>query len=440
LRRLQNSVTTLAQTLLAGDRAAAARLATGLLKPLPNNFVERPWGGVAIRAHKNLCALPAQVESAGQGLGEVFEISACRSDAEARAHPSRLRLTDGSEIPLDRLLERHGELLLGREFTQRYGACFPLLPKTLDIKELLSVQGHPPGHAEAYVIIDAAPGATIRLGFERDVAAAELAAQLRDGRRLQRQLLAALPQGLDQLRLQRVLAPWLAARARASAELRVDLERLVAPSTLRWSAAEPLAARLRDRYWEVLELMNACEVSAGQILYNATPARLLAPHAAPTAEVHALGNPEGHEILLLEVRRPGPTLRAWDNARFPLREIDIDGTLAALNLRRTEPAEFVVEPCAVPGRPGVFRTVESTHFRLETLRLAPHSTIEVDGEPPHSLHAIDGVAVIERAQGEGLGTLERGESAIVAAGVGAYRLGAGAASAELVKVNLPERG
>jgi mannose-6-phosphate isomerase class I len=433
-------VTTLAETLLAGDRAAATRLATGLLKPLSNNFVERPWGGVAIRSHKNLCPLPAQADIAGQGLGEVFEISACRADAEAHAHPSRLRLADGSEISLEVLLERHAEILLGREFTRRYGACFPLLPKTLDIKELLSVQGHPAGHTEAYIIIDAAPSATIRLGFNRDVAAEELAARLREGRQLQRQLLASLPQGSDERRLQRVLAPWLAARARQSAELRIELETLAAPSALRWSRAEPLLERLKARYWEVLELMNTCEVSAGQIIYNATPPRLLAPEAAPAAEIHALGNPEGHEILMLEVRRPGPTLRAWDNARFPLREIDIEAALAALNLRRTEPAEFMIEPCAVSGRSGVFRTVESAYFRLETLRLASQGTIDIGGEPPHSLHVIDGAAMLERVSGETLGTLRRGESAIVAAGVGAYRLSTGVASAEIIKVNLPEGG
>ena len=45
------------------------------------------------------------------------------------------------------------------------------------------------------------------------------------------------------------------------------------------------------------------------------------------AEVHALGNPEGREILALEIRRPGPTFRAWDNVRFPVRDVDVDAAL-----------------------------------------------------------------------------------------------------------------
>ena len=47
-----------AQALLHGDRAAAARLATGLLQPLNNNFVERPWGGFALHELKG-GAVPA---------------------------------------------------------------------------------------------------------------------------------------------------------------------------------------------------------------------------------------------------------------------------------------------------------------------------------------------------------------------------------------------
>ena len=40
------------------------------------------------------------------------------------------------------------------------------------------MQAHPPGGTEVYVIVAVDPGATIRLGFSKDVDAKKLAAQL----------------------------------------------------------------------------------------------------------------------------------------------------------------------------------------------------------------------------------------------------------------------
>ena len=159
----------LAERLLHGDAALASALGAELIAPRRDNFVERPWGGTGMRRFKRLCELPAQLEVTGLGLGEAFEIAAYDADPEAASYPSKVRLTDGSEITLPRLLAMHGETLLGREFVARHGARFPLLPKTLDIHELLSVQGHPEGCTEVYIIIEAEPGATIRVGFATDV-------------------------------------------------------------------------------------------------------------------------------------------------------------------------------------------------------------------------------------------------------------------------------
>src|SRR5690606_20428701 len=100
------------------------------------------------------------------------------ADVEAAQYPSIVPLADGTEVPLPRLLERHAEALLGADFVRRYGRRWPLLPKTLDVAELLSVQGHPPGNTEVYVVMDAEPGATIRLGFAVDVDAGALERKL----------------------------------------------------------------------------------------------------------------------------------------------------------------------------------------------------------------------------------------------------------------------
>jgi hypothetical protein len=53
------------------------------------------------------------------------------------------------------------------------------------------------------------------------------------------------------------------------------------------------------------------------------------------------------------------------------------------------------------------------------------------------LHVLAGRVGVTRVDGEPLGTLERGESALVPAHVGAYRLSADGDPATLVKVDLP---
>ncbi len=428
------SIRTEAQTLLDGDRDALAHVASRLLIPLKNNFVERPWGGTRIREFKRLAPLPDQREATGMGLGEAFEIAAYDEDSEARQYPSRLRFGDGSEITLARLLAGRAEELLGSEFAERFGPCVPILPKTLNIKELLSIQGHPEGHTEAYIVIEAEPGATIRLGFRQDMDPDRLKKELVEGRRQQETVLSLLGEAQDPGEFQLLVAPWLARR---------DLGVEAISSSLR--RADPhrdeisrLLAALKDLYWRVLDSMHAIPVSAGQVIYNANPARIVAATGrSPSAEVHALGNPEGKEILALEIRRPGPTFRAWDNVRFPIREVDVDAAIDALNLKGTEVDDYLVVPTPVAGRTGVLRSVDSASFRIEHLRPVPSGPVDVPAEPPHCLHTIQGRARFLSRGGSPIGDLDRGESAVVPIGVGTYRVESAGADTEVIKVSLP---
>ena len=204
----------------------------------------------------------------------------------------------------------------------------------------------------------------------------------------------------------------------------------------RWGAVEALLVTLRDVYWSALDAMNAIPVKAGDVLYNANPPRVVAASGKPaSAEVHALGNPEGRGVFALEIRRPGPTFRAWDNVRFPLRDIDVDATLEALNLTATAPAEFFCEP--KPVRPGVRRSVDCEYFRLEHLDPTAGLAVDVPASAPHSLHALAGRVRVQSVAGVELGALERGESALVPVDVGAYRVVADGMPAALVKVDLP---
>jgi mannose-6-phosphate isomerase class I len=185
----------------------------------------------------------------------------------------------------------------------------------------------------------------------------------------------------------------------------------------------------------VLDSLNAIPVKAGDIINNANPPRITSASGAPSsAEVHALGNPEGRGVFALEIRRPGPTFRAWDNVRFPLRNLDIESALDAVNLSATRPEDFVVEPKAV--RPGVRRSVDCEYFRVEHLEPTPRLGVESPALAAHCLHGIAGRVSVRSADGRALGTLERGESALVPAGVGAYRIEADAPAA-VVKVTLP---
>jgi mannose-6-phosphate isomerase class I len=408
-----------------------AGLDRGLIRPERDNLVGRPWGGSSLERFKRL----PPGSTAGGPFGEAFEISACDSDPEARQFPSRIRLADGSLRSLPGLLAEHGAELLGAAFFRRHGACFPLLPKTLSVRELLSVQGHPEGNTEVYVIIDAEPGATLRLGFRRDVDASELGSRLERGLKRQRELLDLLGTGVDPNALQSVVRPWFADRTADPHALESWLAGRGAASRTREQAHEQLA-QLKSLYWEVLDALNEIPVQPGQVIYNATPERLRGGRLA-SAEVHALGNPEGREILALEIRRPGPTFRAWDNVRFPRRDVDVSAALGALNLRATRPEEFIVERMPVPGRPGVAVSVDCESFRIEHLRPERDKPVAAPAAGPHTLHCIAGSARVVDAQGRPLGFLEQGESALVPVNVGAYRATTESA-AELVRVTLPE--
>jgi hypothetical protein len=121
--------------------------------------------------------------------------------------------------------------------------------------------------------------------------------------------------------------------------------------------------------------------------------------------------------------------------RFPLRNVDVDSAIAALNLKRTTAADFITEPRAVPGRPGVFRSVDSEYFRVEHLRPTRGVPVAVPRELPHSLHVLAGEVTVATEGGRNVGALARGESALVPIGVGAYVIRT-ETSADVVKASV----
>ena len=126
---------TIADRLLEGDRAVAAKLATGLLKPRRDNLVERPWGGARLCEFKGLTGAPVRRRPHRSASRSSYRPTTATT--RRGCIPSVLVLADGSTITLPALLAVHAETLLGDDFVQRYGRRFPLLPKLLDVAELL---------------------------------------------------------------------------------------------------------------------------------------------------------------------------------------------------------------------------------------------------------------------------------------------------------------
>ena len=415
---------------------ADRQLAGRILKPAPNNFVERPWGGTRLREFKTLCPLPDQIELTGSGIGESFEIAAFDADEEAARYPSRVRTTAGW-MPLTQLVRDHGETLLGERWISRYGRSIPLLPKFLNVRELLSVQGHPPGHTEAYIVISADPGATIRLGFRRDIKAADFHRTLEAGLQAQRDLVALLGEDSPWFAVQRLLAQWFSDRGKESADMLASLSETCqnAMTGRAGVRVRNLLEALKVTYWFVLDSMNEVPLEPGQVIHNTNPQRIVDLHSRqPAAEVHALGNPLKREFVMLEIRRPGPTLRAWDNVRFPLRDVDIGAALKVLNLQATAAEEFTCSRAPLETERHSL-SVESPYFRIEHVDLSGGDSVSLGSDRAHCLHMLAGSADLETD--EGLVELRAGESAFVPFGVGSFRATASAQGMQLVRVFLP---
>jgi mannose-6-phosphate isomerase len=104
------------------------------------------------------------------------------------------RVMGAPAVTLAELLSREPSLL-GEASLRRYGEKLPLLSKLIDAAERLSIQVHPDdayarsaeaatghfGKAEAWLILEAEPGASIVWGFAREVDKAELRSRVERG-------------------------------------------------------------------------------------------------------------------------------------------------------------------------------------------------------------------------------------------------------------------
>ncbi|MCU0663362.1 MAG: hypothetical protein MUC50_13680 [Myxococcota bacterium] len=400
-------------------------LACSALIPILPRLVERPWGGMGLPAYKGVEDSPK-----GARYGEAFEVSAWDEDPETAALPSVVLLPDGSNCPLTMLLDKRGEAILGKRLNAAHGSRIPLLPKVLCVKELLSVQAHPPQRPEVYIVLDAEPGATLRLGWKRDVDAHDLGAKLEKGRELQERLLRLVSPKLNEAELGRLVSQ----RLGSGIEVRELCNDLLSAfgETGREAEIEVGVGGLRELYWQMLGLLSEVPVRKGQVIYNAaTRGDLL----FPDAEVHALGNPQGRELLCLEVRLPGTTYRAWDNCRFPMRPVHVAQALSSMPLVARKPESFLVEPQPLPGYPGVSRCVENGLFVVDRIEVEGVPRLVPNGFRLRTLHGVAGHVLVRGQDGKLMGELRAGQCALSPASLG--ELVFEGARASVIQISLP---
>ena len=125
---------------------------------------ERIWGGQKLLAKKS-----ARVDKS-KPYGESWDISCVKGDLSVAANG----MLKGNN--LQELIEVYMGDLVGEKIFEKFGLEFPLLIKTLDCNDVLSVQVHPDdalaaerhnsfGKTEMWFVTACEPGATIYIGF-----------------------------------------------------------------------------------------------------------------------------------------------------------------------------------------------------------------------------------------------------------------------------------
>lgn len=125
------------------------------------------WGGDKIAPFKG-------IKCDCENIGESWEISG------VPGHESLVSEGPDKGMTLPQLVDKYGELLMGKRVIERYGDTFPLLIKLIDAKKDLSVQVHPDdtlaekrhhslGKTEMWYIVDAGPGAKIYAGLSEKI-------------------------------------------------------------------------------------------------------------------------------------------------------------------------------------------------------------------------------------------------------------------------------
>lgn len=130
---------------------------------------ERLWGGRELLA-KTKAGKAAKIDPQ-KAYGESWELSAVAGNVSVVSNGFLKRNT------LEEIIEVYMGSLIGDRIYDRYGLTFPLLIKSLDCNDVLSVQVHPDdglaaerhnsyGKTEMWYVVDCAEGAALYVGFK----------------------------------------------------------------------------------------------------------------------------------------------------------------------------------------------------------------------------------------------------------------------------------
>ena len=132
---------------------------------------ERIWGGSILAEKKGKAA--GRIDR-GKKYGESWDLSCVKGDISSVASG----MLKGNN--LEELIEVYMGDLVGEKVFEEYGLEFPLLIKTLDCNDVLSVQVHPDdelaaerhnslGKTEMWYVTSCEEGAAIYIGFNREI-------------------------------------------------------------------------------------------------------------------------------------------------------------------------------------------------------------------------------------------------------------------------------
>lgn len=132
---------------------------------------ERLWGGKELLA--KVKAGKVKNINPEKPYGESWELSAVKGDISVVANGMLKRNN------LEEIIEVYMGNLIGDKVYEKYGLTFPLLIKSLDCHDVLSVQVHPDdelaaerhdsyGKTEMWYVVAAEPGASLYVGFKEN--------------------------------------------------------------------------------------------------------------------------------------------------------------------------------------------------------------------------------------------------------------------------------
>lgn len=200
---------------------------------------------------------------------------------------------------------------------------------------------------------------------------------------------------------------WLILGAEEGAVVYLGFKEDVDPAAFERDLSSP-NVNIAERY------LNAITVKPGDVLYN------------PTGAVHAIGK----GVFLAEIQQSsGITYRVWDWNRVPKRELHIPQAMQSLNFRKTTRADYELKPRKLSESEE--RLIDSFYFTVDRITLAAGEAIDSETRGSFQILVCLEGDVELRASGESR-HLSRGESLIVPASAGSYRI-AGAENSVLLR-------